>query len=407
MVDAQLIDISATGIRFLSEENIVAEGIAGIEVDHRLILAELRYSEPRGDKFVFGARRLHEVAKDARLDDAAGVVSEMLGAFHHHITDGEKRDSEAMALAVMEKIVERRENGEAAMAPSEPAAVPQAAAEPVTEAHIQAEADAPVEVRPVEEIVPDAKIARSEEPPPAVEIPPANVAPRAPAPHEAAPHGSNVHVELPASAPPRSIDPVVLRPVAPERVDPLDAARASAASAIAAMQLEPRSRDEVDWKTVLGIAAALVLAVILTAVFMQRRTQARSSSAHAAAHVTAAAPVDAASAPQVLPTQPAPTQPAPAQPSPLQTPPSPQAAAQHVLIRAVGPTWISISVDGHEFFKGSLQKGARREFEFSGTSTVGIAKGSNVRLTLNGTPIPVGSGQRRMRLTADGARPLN
>jgi hypothetical protein len=129
-LDSRLIDISATGLRFLSNEKMPSEGLLGIEVDSRLILAEIRSCETRGDKYVLGVKRLHEIAKDSQLGDAEGVVAEMLSDFRRHITDGGKADTAALALKAMEQIVERSESGsgapieKAAEVSPEPVSVP-------------------------------------------------------------------------------------------------------------------------------------------------------------------------------------------------------------------------------------------------------------------------------------------
>ncbi|HUA87514.1 MAG TPA: PilZ domain-containing protein [Bryobacteraceae bacterium] len=116
-IDSTLIDISGTGMRFLASESMEAEKVVAIEVDSRLILAEVRYCQPRSGRFVVGARRLHEIAKDAQLADAPAVVSEMLGHLRRHLAAGNVGDSQSMAVEALEQIVERREHPKAVPSP--------------------------------------------------------------------------------------------------------------------------------------------------------------------------------------------------------------------------------------------------------------------------------------------------
>src|SRR5215469_5887288 len=123
--DSTLVDISGTGMRFLAPEAIASENIVAIEVDSRLVLCEVRYCHPRGDRYAVGARRLHEVAKDSQLSDAPAVVTEMLGHLRRHIAPGSSGDSQTMAVEQLEKIVERSENPRAFEPPQAHPPVPE------------------------------------------------------------------------------------------------------------------------------------------------------------------------------------------------------------------------------------------------------------------------------------------
>jgi len=393
MFIARLIDISATGMRFLSEEQIEENQIAGIEVDHRLILAEIRHVETRGNKYVIGARRLHEISKDAALGDAAGVVSRMLGDFHRHITDGQKFDSDAVVLAAMEKIMEGKEpdESEASAPPSmaEPSPIA-AVAEPPSPAPIVA----PQQVMAAEEVLEEKAGQQTLAPPPAEEV-----AKPTPTPTPAPMMAGSTH--------PRVVD------VTPTRVDPVEAARASAVNTIETMQKSiPQARRRERWTLLLALAAGLVFAVI-GALVIERWMQA--SPAPPRPHVTAAAApasAPAAESPSVTPSpSPAPAaEPSPAAPSPAPAPsaalPATSAASpvQHAQIRAKDQTWISITVDGRAGFKGLLRRGDVREFEFTNDSAVVVGDGDNTVLTLNGSPVRLGSGAWKVRLTPSGAK---
>lgn len=107
ILDCDLSDVSATGIRFVSPEFIQAEEILALEVDLRLILAEVRHCEPRGMRFVVGVRRLHEIEKSAQLTDPVACVREMIADLHSHISAGDEPDSAMVAMRALESILER------------------------------------------------------------------------------------------------------------------------------------------------------------------------------------------------------------------------------------------------------------------------------------------------------------
>jgi hypothetical protein len=62
-LECLLLDISATGMKFVIAESLPLDEVVALEVEDHLVLADVRYSEPRGDKFVIGAERIHAVDK--------------------------------------------------------------------------------------------------------------------------------------------------------------------------------------------------------------------------------------------------------------------------------------------------------------------------------------------------------
>jgi len=72
-LECLLLDISATGIKFIVNESLPVDEVVGLEVEDHLILADIRYSEPRGDKFAIGAERIHAVDKAVLPQDKAGA----------------------------------------------------------------------------------------------------------------------------------------------------------------------------------------------------------------------------------------------------------------------------------------------------------------------------------------------
>ena len=193
--ESKLIDISGTGMRFLVPQPVDSESVVAVEVDSRLVLCEIRYCQPRGDRYVVGARRLHEIAKDAQLSDAPAVVTEMLGHLRRHITAGSSGDSQTLAVQQLEQIVERSENPQA-FEPPQPTPAPVAEPEPI--AH-QTEPEVVAEPEPLELV-------------------------------------EQVEEEVAVVPPP---EPIVLAPAASQR-DPLEAAREALSQSVS----EPVPEDE-------------------------------------------------------------------------------------------------------------------------------------------------------------------
>ena len=68
-LDCLLLDISATGMKFVIGESLSVDEVVAIEVEDHLVLADVRYAEARGDKFAIGAERIHAVDKTALPED--------------------------------------------------------------------------------------------------------------------------------------------------------------------------------------------------------------------------------------------------------------------------------------------------------------------------------------------------
>src|ERR1700686_3425672 len=68
-LECMLLDISATGMKLVTDEGLPVDGVVALEVEDHLVLADVRYSEPRGDKFAIGAERIHAVDKSALPPD--------------------------------------------------------------------------------------------------------------------------------------------------------------------------------------------------------------------------------------------------------------------------------------------------------------------------------------------------
>lgn len=68
-MDCVLLDISATGLKLIASENLPIDEILCVEAEDHLALADVRYTQPRGDKFTIGCERIHVLNKIAQPQD--------------------------------------------------------------------------------------------------------------------------------------------------------------------------------------------------------------------------------------------------------------------------------------------------------------------------------------------------
>lgn len=66
-----VLDISSTGVKFVADQKLRPDDMIVLEVEDHLVLADVRYSEPRNDKYVVGAERIHALDKAALPADQA------------------------------------------------------------------------------------------------------------------------------------------------------------------------------------------------------------------------------------------------------------------------------------------------------------------------------------------------
>jgi Domain of unknown function (DUF4115) len=67
-LDCVLSDISATGLKLIAPESLSKDEVISIEAEDHLALADVRYSQPRGDKFTVGCERIHVLNKVSEMD---------------------------------------------------------------------------------------------------------------------------------------------------------------------------------------------------------------------------------------------------------------------------------------------------------------------------------------------------
>ncbi len=90
-----------------SDVTLVQEELVAIEIDDQLVLAEIRHCRPDADKFVSGARRLHQVSKDSQKADIGAYVGEMIEDLERRVLAGEELASRMLALEALDRIVEK------------------------------------------------------------------------------------------------------------------------------------------------------------------------------------------------------------------------------------------------------------------------------------------------------------
>jgi hypothetical protein len=62
-MEVQMVDLSPSGLRFITDEEFQEDQIVTIETAQHLILADIRNCNPRGIRFAVGAERVHSAAK--------------------------------------------------------------------------------------------------------------------------------------------------------------------------------------------------------------------------------------------------------------------------------------------------------------------------------------------------------
>lgn len=71
--ECQLVDISRSGVSFLTRENLPVGRVIGLDFRDQLVLAKVRNLEPRGDRYAIGAAQIHLVNKMDLPDSNTGI----------------------------------------------------------------------------------------------------------------------------------------------------------------------------------------------------------------------------------------------------------------------------------------------------------------------------------------------
>jgi hypothetical protein len=67
-VSAVLTAMSADGLRLRASEELPTGRLIAVELEHHMLLAEVRYINPDGSRYAIGAKRIHTLAKELPLD---------------------------------------------------------------------------------------------------------------------------------------------------------------------------------------------------------------------------------------------------------------------------------------------------------------------------------------------------
>ncbi|HEV8039252.1 MAG TPA: RodZ domain-containing protein [Bryobacteraceae bacterium] len=367
-LDCVLLDISATGLKLIAPESIAVDEILSIEAEDHLALADVRYVQPRGDKFTIGCERIHVLNKVPLPDDKVQVdqIRLLIDDYRNRIRNGiatERPDTnEAEAARLDRQILQKCEKGESpaptpvpehpvaapSIAPDTPSSAPPAAGKFTTREQLL-DAAAAWAVEHWEKIPAsprDATAGRSE------------IIDRL-----------TVHLaeKLRPSTPPPPEKP-------PEKI---------------ARKIRPTTKQNVNvrqWRIPIGLAAAAILGWGLSAIFWSLNSSGAAGHLHSSISALISAKDLSA--------------------------PAPTSSVRHAMIKVVEATWIIATSDGKRLFNKKLAKDDIREIEFSDKALLRIGNAKGVEISLDGKPIgPIGGrGQARLvELSAAGFRllPLN
>jgi hypothetical protein len=362
-LDCVLLDISATGLKLIAPESLAVDEILSIEAEDHLALADVRYAQPRGDKFTIGCERIHVLNKVSLPDDKVKVdqIRLLIDDYRNRIRTGiatERPDTNQAEAARLDRQIQEKCG--------------------------KAEIPAPAPKKPVA-----APVTTPSPPPPSAGA----FATREQLLDAAAAWAVEHWEKIPAS--PREgtagrseiIDRLTihlaerLRPPTPQPPEKLPEKPPEKKP-----QTIPKQTNVRQWRLPIGLAAAAILGWGLSAIFWSLNSSGAADHLHTSIRAL------------ISPTDP----PAPA----------PTSSVRHATIKVVEATWIVATSDGKRLFNKKLVKDDIREIEFSDKALIRIGNARGVEISLDGKPIgPIGGrGQPRLvELSATGFRllPLN
>jgi hypothetical protein len=363
-----LVDTSGTGIQFTSDADLLVGEILIAELPDQFVLAEVRYSQAKGERFAIGAERVQSVSKDAMAQagsglERAGVLIEALcnrvrtgfadepgnaPGEEHGVAGGDQRQRALERVARILEIWQKMQSGgisqSAAADPAE-----QAPSEPQPQAEPAASADAPL---------PDSELET-----------PAEVR-----------HSSGAGRAFAAVG-----ACLVLAGLLTVCVLQFRSGQGSN-HAGAAATVKPQAKPAPDAKQ--QVVAEQV----------QPRPEIASP-------VQAAAPVQARPAPGV---QQHAAIPAKAAPIASQAPAPAVVGLHRAQIKALQTTWVGVSTDGKKVFGGMITKGSTKDLEYSKFAFLHAGNAAGIEITMDGQPVPMGPkpGLRLVELNSTGSRIL-
>jgi hypothetical protein len=359
ILDCVLLDISGTGLKLIAPKSLPVDEIIAIEAEDHLALADVRYSQPRGEKFTIGCERIHVLNKVSLPEEKVKVdqIRLLIDDYRNRIRTGiatERPDTnQAEAARLNQQISEKCGKAEKPpKVPEKPVPVPSALPNPgqfsTHEQLLDAAAAWVVEHWDKTPASPRDATARRSEIVDRLTFHLAEKLRRATTPPQPEPVPDKNHQKTP---------------------------------------LAPKQKKNVrQWRLPIGLAAAAILGWGLSALFWSFGSSGGVS--HLQSSITALV-------------------------SPKESPaPAPNPSVRHATIKAVEPTWIVASADGKRLFNKKLAKDDVREIEFSEKVLLRIGNAKGVDITLDGKPIgPIGGrGQPRLvELGTTGFRllPLN
>jgi hypothetical protein len=100
-VDALLTDISGSGMRLVTAQELPEGQMLCVEVGQHLVLAEVRRSVPRGDRFVIGAEKIHTLNILSLPDSISGPdrIQALVDDYHLKIQFGLEAEREQQSAA--------------------------------------------------------------------------------------------------------------------------------------------------------------------------------------------------------------------------------------------------------------------------------------------------------------------
>lgn len=379
-----LLDVSATGIKLVCDQSLPVDDIIAIEAEEHLALADVRYSQPRGDKYTIGVERIHLAIKASLPTDKPKIerIHALVGDYRNRIrtaiaTPRARSSEEEVALidqALFQSSEEHAQAGSSLKALPGPG--PYATREKMLEAAVgwaieqwekipgQPQPGPPVR----SEIIDRLTIHLAE-----------RMRPQQAKPAEAAPPLRNA--SMPAS-PPKVAEPpkpaAVMEPFQPP---------AFAKSNVPVKKVQPPLSGR-KLQVLMGVAAAALLGWGLSSLFWSSRTSDAATRLFRSFAATTQPPS------------------APASPAPS------AAGARHAEIKVIEPALVIATADGKRLFGKKLPKDDIKEIEFSEKAVVRVGNAAGVEISLDGKSIgPLGNrGQTKLvELSRDGFRflPLN
>lgn len=372
-LNCTLLEISATGVKLVADESLSVDAIVALELEDHFVLADVRHTQPRGDKYAIGAERIYVASKILfqALDNGERVRT-VVKDFYNGIRinnarpqaeDGTERLTE-LELNPEQLIRLDRQLGEYFSQPVE-----QIVAAPV-EKLVEERKDVASESQLAPSLI-TALISAPVSPRPATQVEELQAA----WPYTlATPVHQTLALPQPQIDPPREAS---VQPPSPPTNQTLPETRTQAFQAPqpvkitrAATAKRAPEPAKFPWHIPLAVGGAVTVAWWAFLLFGSSRNNA-----------VAARPIPAvASSAQ-------------------------NSSRRHLEIRVIQPTWVGASSDGKELFGALLSKNETKEIDYSEKALVNIKNTNGVEVIFNGKTIPWSDhGAGTLEFTATGYR---